>query len=356
MAPLLPPPPPPPAAAALAAAACSALAEGWQQLDSVLSLVKHAAKLGRSRSASKGGFSGWRPDNTILHNDHSAMPQLASRQRLRGAGAPMQTRAGVLTKPRSPYRCYFALARCRANMSTRARGSWVSTAADPPAVEPSSSPPASPSAVADAGTESASLQGAAGPAAHGTAPASPSAPSSSGAGGGGGSQWAAPHRAASDAGSVDSHVDSHHSWGTHVSHHSQRSRWSIAATVGTTAAPRLAEPRLLEEGGSSDEGSRAASPAASNWRRSDTGGSGGAAAAAASPRASRRSPRSSGRGIGEAGAASSGSRRLPAIDHPLETAGSSSSGAAAAPGGLQTAESAAAAGKLPPRLVRLGWC
>lgn len=267
----------------------------------------------------------------------------------------MQTRAGVLTKPPSPYRCYFALARCRANMSTRARGSWVSTAADPPAVEPSSSPPASPAAAGGAGAESASLQGAAGPATHSTAPASPSAPSSSGAGGGG-SQWAAPHRAASDAGSVDSHVDSHHSWGTHVSHHSQRSRWSIAATVGTTAAPRLAEPRLLEEGSSSGEGSRAASPAASNWRRSDTGGSGGAAAAAASPRASRRSPRTSGRGIGDAGAAGGSSRRLPAVDHPLETAGSSGSGAAAAPGGLQTAESAAAAGKLPPRLVRLGWC
>lgn len=272
----------------------------------------------------------------------------------------MQTRAWALTKPPTPYRCSIELEQCTPSMSARQRSSPVSTAADPPAAEPSPGSPASLAAAGEPGAEPGSLQGAASAAAaHSTAPASPSAPSSSGAGGGG-SQWAAPHRAASDAGSVDSHVDSHQSWGTHVSHHSQRSRWSIAATVATTVAPRLAEPRLLdlEEGGSSGEGSRAASPAASHWRRGDAGGSSGAAAAATSPRSSRRSPRSrsNGRGSVDACVLSNSSRRLPTTDHPLDPAGSSGGTPFAAIGGMQTAESAAAAGKLPPRLVRVvGW-
>lgn len=233
------------------------------------------------------------------------------------------------------------------------RTSPVSTAADSQAVEPSSTPPASPAAAGEHHHAPASVPG---PGAHSTAPASPSAPSSTG---GGGSQWAAPHRAASDAGSVDSHVDSHHSWGTHVSHHSHRSRWSIAATCATTVAPRPAEPRLLdlEEGGSSGEGSRAASPTAARWRRGDAGGSGGTPAAAASPRSSRHSmrSRSGGRANVDAGAAAGGSsRRLSVIEHPLEPAGSSDGSPGAELGGLQTAESAAAAGKLPPRLVRCG--
>ena len=235
-------------------------------------------------------------------------------------------------------------------MPGRRQSSPVSTAADLQAVEPSSS---SPPAAGEPHTAPASLQG---PGAHSTAPASPSAPSSTG---GGGSQWAAPHRAASDAGSVDSHVDSHHSWGTHVSHHSHRSRWSIAATCATTVAPRPAEPRLLdlEEGGSSGDGSRAASPTAARWRRSDAGGSCGAAAMAASPRSSRHSghSRSCGRASVDAGAAAgSSSLRLSVAEQPLEPAGSSGSTLGTDLGGLQTAESAAAAGKLPPRLVRCG--
>ncbi|PRW59948.1 hypothetical protein C2E21_1790 [Chlorella sorokiniana] len=68
-------------------------------------------------------------------------------------------------------------------MSAPQHSSPVSTAPDPLAVEPSSSPPASPAAAAGPGTEAASLQGAAGPAPHSTAPGSPSAPSSSGSSG-----------------------------------------------------------------------------------------------------------------------------------------------------------------------------